>query len=373
MKANTTPAETKWKKIFYSLWRSVSTDRSLRKAPLEPVIVFSGDLPEEVCAEIEFTDSACIYISSKFIASLQAELRSHRQTLAKLAFEPGTSTPRNVDLPVQAVEELSIAFVLLHEIFHLMGGHIEWMSSQSYLSFDERRLGLSPTGPRESDSVPSYQKVGKAYLLESEADCNALHWIVQSVPGPALRQLLGGKPAAITFYSGTRRIMGFRVLLIAVWLVLRRMEASRAAWLDRQSRAHPLPAARLFSAIGTLILEYSWISDLKYNAHGARLHTLSEDDVESMKTFMLRILSPVLRADWTPGERFVKMDSLEGGMLKVFPDFANHMFNRSPQTEVGREIVRMERVRLRMSLELAKFRYFSVPPISPKRGRGSKP
>jgi hypothetical protein len=373
MKAKATPAETKWKTIFHSLWRSVSADQLLLKAPLRPEVVFSGGLSEEVCAEIEFTDSVSIYISSKFIASLQSELRSHGRTLAKLAFEPGSSAPCNADLPVQAVEEFAIAFVLLHEIFHLMGGHIEWMSSQNFLSFDERRLGLSPRRPHESGKAPSYQKLGKAYLLESEADCNALHWIVQSVPGPALKQLLGGNPSAITLYDGARRIMGFRVLLIAVWLVLRRMEASRAAWLGRQSRAHPLPAARLFSAIGTLILEYSWISDLRYNAQGARLHMLSQEDVESMRTFMLRILSPVLRADWTPGKKLVKMDSLEGSMLKVFPDFANHMFNRSPQTEVGREIARMERVRLRMNLELAEFRYFSIPLIIPTRGRSSKP
>jgi hypothetical protein len=36
-------------------------------------------------------------------------------------------------------------------------------------------------------------------------------------------------------------------------------------------------------------------------------------------------------------------------VVTAFPDFANHMLNRRPQTPVGCEVSRMERVRLRLS------------------------
>ena len=32
-------------------------------------------------------------------------------------------------------------------------------------------------------------------------------------------------------------------------------------------------------------------------------------------------------------------------MVTAFPDFANHMLSRRPKTEVGREVIRMERAR----------------------------
>lgn len=362
-------AQPKWKRTTHALWRLIVHDERLKRLPPKPTVIFSDKLDATVCAQIQWHDSVVITISARFIAEVHEELLNYSDALVRLATGPGRRSPRSGRV-LKAIEELIVSFIMLHEIFHLVGGHVEWMSSRTeLLSFDERRLGLfsaSGLGPGVTKR-PSYRRIARAYLLESEADCTALQWIVQSTYPPCLKLFLGRKAPVITSLPPVERLVGFRLVFTAVWLALRRMEASRTRWMVRNSPTHPLPAARLFAAVGTLLQEYSSISSLRFDAEGGGHHTLSASDVETMTTFLRRILSPVLVADWNPDKDVVPRESLEALMVRAFPDFANHMLNRRPKTEVGREVVRMERERPGMYKELAPYRYFPVIRLRPRK------
>jgi hypothetical protein len=360
--------DRKWKRLFGALWSRIVSDERLQRLPREPRVIFSDTLDAAVCAEIRWDGpGVVITVSTRFVAEVRTELENHQETLVELASEGGRRTPSSARV-VGAVEELLVSFILLHEVTHLVNGHVDWMEARKKArSFDERRLGLfsaASHGPGVTKR-PSYKTIVKAYLLESEADCTALQWIVQSTYPAGLKQLLGRKAEVITALPDVERLVGFRLVFTAAWLAVRRMEDSRTAWIDDDSQTHPLPGTRLFSAMSTLIQEYASISSLRFDAKGGAHHTLSAPDVEEIKTCLTRILLPVLVANWNPGDDIVEQEKLEALIRATIPDLPNYMLNRKLTTEVGREVVRMERVRLGMYEELAPFRHFPTMRIRP--------
>lgn len=357
-----------WVLTFRSLWRRIARDARLVRTPPSLEIIFSNRLAAYRCAQIEWGNSTRIVISARYAAQLRSELREHQQALVTLASLPDRPMRRHPDRILEVIEQLVVSFVLLHEIFHLMSGHVGLISSGAKpLSFDEFGIGVFSAenhGGTQTDT-PSERKMAEAYFMESEADCSALQWIIQMTLPMSLRRHLGQAVPDFSSLTSIQRIVGFRMVLTAAWMTLRRMELNRARRMERPSETHPLPGARLFLAIGTLLQEYSEISDLRFDRQGAGHHTLTGSDVTTMTTFLHEILSPVLTADWNPDADVVKRGSLEALMVTAFPDFANHMFNRKPQTPVGREVSRMERVRLRIYPRLARHRYFPGIQLDP--------
>ena len=357
-----------WILTFRSLWRRIARDARLVRTPPTPEIILSNRLAAYRCAQIEWGNFARIVISARYAAQLRSELREHQQALVTLASLPYRPTRRHPDRILKVIEQLVVSFVLLHEIFHLMSGHVGLISSGANAqSFDEFSIGMfsaEDRGEKQTDP-PSERKMAEAYFLESEADCCALQWIIQMAMPMSLSRHLGQPVPDFSSLAAVQRIVGFRMVLTAAWMTLRRMELNRARWMGRASETHPLPGARLFLAIGTLLQEYSEISELRFDRQGGGHHTLTGSDITTITTFLHEILSPVLTADWNPDEDVVKRGSLEALMVTAFPDFANHMLNRRPQTPVGREVSRMERVRLRIYPRLARHRYFPVIQINP--------
>ena len=128
--------------MFQTLWRLIARDERLKRLPPKPTVIFSSELDSTVCAQIEWENSVVITISTGFIAEITEELLSYSQTLVILVSEPSRRIPSS-ERVLRAVEELIVSFIILHEIFHLVGGHVAWMSSQAELSFfDECRLGV---------------------------------------------------------------------------------------------------------------------------------------------------------------------------------------------------------------------------------------
>jgi hypothetical protein len=262
---------------------------------------------------------------------------------------------------LSAIEELAISFVLLHELFHLMGGHLDWLAKKRNIArFDEDSLGLAFESrfANGSKAGPTRASLVTSYVLESEADCNAIQWLMQHASLGRLSKLLRTNQAPVMDFTTPQRRVAFRLALGAVWLVIRRMEASRALQMQSRRNTHPLPITRLFMAFGTFVQEYSVISEIHFDDDGGGQHTLSDKDVRSMRDFLKLVLSPVLKTDWNPERSTVPMNSLEGQMTQYFPDFANHMLNREVTTDVGREMLEMEKARFRMDRTLKPYRYF---------------
>src|ERR1700691_6138161 len=108
--------DQKWKRMFCALLRLIVRDERLQKLPPQPTLIFSQELDATVCAQIQW-DPVVITISTGFIAEIRTELLNYGEALMKLASEPGRRNPRS-EYVLRAVEELTLSFILLHEIFH---------------------------------------------------------------------------------------------------------------------------------------------------------------------------------------------------------------------------------------------------------------
>lgn len=302
-------------------------------------------------------------VSARFADNLHEELKRFAPQLTGLASRlPSSLQGSQLDV-LSAVEEVAISFILLHEIFHLMGGHLDWLSkTRKIVHFDEHNLGLAfaDRSSTASKKGPSRSSFITSYVLESEADCNAIQWLIQYAALGQFQKLLRTNRAPVMDFAPRQRRVAFRLTLAAVWLVIRRMEATRAIRMQSSRKTHPLPITRLFMAFGTFMQEHSVISDIQFDEEGGGQHKLSDEDVRSMRDFLQQVLSPVLKTDWNPGSAAVPAKSLEAQMTLYFPDFANHMLNREVETVVGREMLQMERARFRMDRTLKPFRYFPV-------------
>lgn len=355
--------EHDWRQLFAAGWRSILQSESLKRLPPNLKVRFSRRIDARHCARIEWNGNVRIVISTKFAAELHRELAELAPTLVGLAFASAKARRKRCLEAVCAIEDLAVSFILFHEIFHLMGGHLDWTSQQRGLAqFDEQQLWLafSTGSPERGSRRFGRSDLSTSYVLESEADCNAIQWLLQYAELSRLRQLLRSKGQPVIEWAPEKRQTAFRLALAAVWLVIRKLESSRATWLQQRGRTHPLPVTRLFMAFGTFLREYSSISDLEYDGAGGGQHRLTGRDVASMREFLLHAMGPVLKADWSPGKETVPPNSLEEQMRIYFPDFANHMLNREVKTRVGRQILQMERARFRMDRTLRPFRFFPI-------------
>lgn len=351
-----------WHHRFAVLWKQLREDGQILEQPPDVSFIFSDRLPSKRGARIHSTEQIVIEVSTRFAIGLHDQLRKVQDVLSALVFRDSQSRRSNRSTVLRVMQGLTTTFVLIHEIFHLVAGHVGWfLAKQKGRIFDEQYLGLqlNSISRKHSARFSSYSATADAYLLESEADCTAVQWMILSMSQPSLSRLLGTKVIPITLFPKRQRLIAFRLVLASVWLVIRKMESARKEIVENSSNTHPLPVTRVFSMFGECLRAYSEIEDIRYDTNGAGQHILSDDDVRSMNEFTRKILAPVLQSDWNPGSAlFLPPTSLEAQLRFYLRDFANHLLNHPVETVVGRELLRMERARFRMARALRPFRYY---------------
>jgi hypothetical protein len=368
MSAPSDEVKRNWNGIFASLWTAVLEDSQLRKPPPSLEMVFSGRLPAGAAPSLASVEPFVITVSTRFAMSLHSEIRSLSDQFALLAFDSAPSSRVRARRALEVFEAFTVTFIILHEMFHLVAGHAGWVNRRSRsLSFAQGQMGL----PLSYAASQSYAPTAKAYLLESEADCSAIQWMCQVLMPVSLQRLLGTHITNIQFFSGEHRVIAFRILLASVWLAIRRLESAREELMRNNSKTHPLPTTRVFGAFGTLLMHYSRISNVRYDADGGAQHRLSGADVAAIQTFLKRVLGPVLKCDWNPKSAVLPPESLEAQMRFYLHDWANHLQNRPVKTVVGRELIRMERERFRMHESLAPFRYYIAAELNDSSKKAS--
>lgn len=149
------------------------------------------------------------------------------------------------DLVLEAVYDLAIQLVLQHELFHVLCGHLALVEMAGTTEGDGR--GRRQTGR------PTPEDRARAYFLELEADALAIEWLAGQVVYGSVENLLeslGSTPEdqPISWLEGDDRVVGFRVLTVAVWSVLALLEATREHGEDE----HPYTSARLIAGLNTL-------------------------------------------------------------------------------------------------------------------------
>lgn len=368
----TLSAEVKrnWNGLFSSLWSAVLEDSQLKRQPPPLVIGFSEKLQPGAAPSLASGDPFVITVPIGFAKSLHEEVRGLSNQLPVLAFDSPPSSRAATKQTLEVVESFSVSFILLHEIFHLVAGHAGWVNRRSRsLSFEKGQTGL----PLSYAASQSYTAASKAYLLEAEADCSAIQWMCQVLLPALLHRLLETRIKPIQFLSGRHRVVAFRILLASIWLAIRRLESAREELLRNNSKTHPLPTTRVFGAFGTLLMQYSRISNMRYDSDGGAQHKLSETDVTAIRRFLRLVLGPVLKCDWNPERTGLPPESLEAQMRFYLRDWANHLLNKPVTTVVGRELLRMEKERFRMHHSLSSFRYYSAAELTDPSSRKPKP
>jgi hypothetical protein len=351
-----------WQNRFATVWEELRNDSQLQDVPPDLFLCFSDRLSSKKAARIRGGKRLVIEISNQFVQGLEEDFSELQGMLVNLmSGSPVAERLEPVDV-TKLFRELTSSFVILHEIFHLISGHVAWrLSKRPGQHFDEADLGLQLGSSRrkETSSNPSYSAIADAYFLESEADCTAVQWMILSMSQPTLRRILETRARTIMTFPKQRRVVAFRLLVAAVWLVIRTMESARRKVIANGSNTHPLPSTRAYTVFGECLSAYSVVEDVRYDSRGGAQRTLSDNDVRSMNEFLKKVLIPVLRSEWNPrsGE-LLPPASLEAQLIHYFPDFGNHLLNRPAETAVGREMLRLERARFRMDRSLRRFRYY---------------
>lgn len=326
--------------------------------------VMSG--PAASSAEVEINDG--------LLSDLFDSLDSNDLPLMAAVLWPMEEGDDPLFLPPQSVLEtlfeLSVHFVLHHELFHVLCGHLDLDRAVS-LHGGRRILSerLSHLTMDRGKASPNDRL--RAYFLELEADASAIEWMLERLSFTSLLHHLetlgwdvgsqGQWPGTLAGLRGRSRILAFRFLITAVWIVIALMEANRDG---ADFGTHPLPAARLIAAIKTAMVWFCSTGDLSLLPNGEMHWKLSDADLPVIDTFLHQVVRPVLTnlQDFPDPETAASLalpsgDQRSNHAVALFDDIARLLANQPPHGAGARQLKRVEALRIEMMQELSSFRY----------------
>lgn len=342
------------------------------RTPGRPQLLFRGPSEQPMTAQILLREQPRIEFFAWFLDAMRDEILRNEVALTRACLPRDLRGARYGPMRgvfLECMSDAVASFALLHELFHLLCGHIEFSRANAGLSgdyrFDEATLGLAPGAQGGSAVAVDDDAVLAAYYVEIEADNTALQWWMQSPPLPALGTLLercGRVPATpdgrgLNALPVSARRLAFRVLLAATWLSVRLMERARGASLRVVTRTHPFPAARLLAAVATLLEQYATLDEVRVDARGRKLRRMSRRDVGTITSFLRQVLKPALIAPWPVRDHDAAADGFETFPPWIVLDIRNLMLLAPAETEPGRQLERVEQARSWMTARLAPTRY----------------
>lgn len=351
----------RWQRMFDQAWDGLVADDRLIVTPRRPTLSLQTSAHDDFMAKISGRRELTLAVAPGFAEAVEQEVNAHASILAGVVLGKPTVRAGVRQSVVGAAADLAVLFVMYHELSHLIGGHVDWLAarpSRSHSSaFDEVRLGVADASAKR-ESVVSVRTIREAYYLEVEADGTGLQALMQSKPPASLTRLITGWKEPVADATGTERLVTFRLLMAVTWLVIRLTEVRRDPRISGVSPTHPRPAARLLSAIATLLEQYAVLTELRADAAGQLVQQLSAQQADDSRTFINHILAPIMRADWARG----KTAHLSPGSIStILPDIVRDLLNlllvRKAMTPAGIELERLERLRRYMNRVLAPYRY----------------
>lgn len=291
-------------------------------------------------------------------------LRTLHQTIADsstailAAIAPANESVIAPDLTLTSVYDVAVHFILLHELYHIYEGHLDFLSDSKgrrVLSEVERCFtGDDPGLDRET-----------AYYLEMEADGSALVSLLTHVAFHSIVEqaaIIGPVEPAQTFVqelSDEPRLFGYRIILCAVWIVGALVEVNRP-----QDSHSALPLARMLSLVSTLMSWFIEADDLAVNEQGELIQRLNEHHPELIARFLNHVAKPVVVHLWqfprsvsdTSNALFSSTVELEQFLRDI-----QSLIGRQPATSPAtQQIIASEQLRIETEEQLARHRFFSI-------------
>jgi hypothetical protein len=281
---------------------------------------------------------------------------------ALVAVEAVADAPEAEDVRI-ALHGLVRHFVVQHELFHVLGGHLAHLAATSRKAITSL---IEPGGLQLSGKGRNSAETGQIELAryrELEADNSALQIMVDHCSfGDLAAALKQPEAVPITDHDGTDRILAFRIMFAAAWLVLLALERDQEADVDL---SYPWPAARLLSLLSTLLLHYTGDKGMREDQDSQRYLSMSGQTIEPTREFLTAVAGPVVKFMVTRTdaaavvERFRRNEPGPSALLDaVMRDLKDLLLDGPIHSAAGRQLLELQSKRRRYNELFAPYRMF---------------
>lgn len=347
-------------------WKAIKSDPRLSELPPAPSFELIEDAPFEIAQVVPYSTPA-IEVASSFTKDIEQEVSSnlHAASQAVLfGLEFGDAIDEAEEFVRSALQENVVSFVVLHELFHVLAGHLreQHKYSDSKLPLSEMSLGMASS--HVANEVDESELL-KAYYREFEVDDCALQAMVQLPLHDESLSFLssidideqdGTLAYELINSTGLPKVFGYRLIAVSAWLIVRLIESKRTPEIRQQFEDHPLPSSRLLSCFTTLLEEYAKLAGEELESDGRRSRKPSEDEANSIVDFFDLVLKPLT----------IFMPSIEShsskaplATIELMREMGQLMFDGEMKTDAGRLVLRLQSLRPEMEVRLATCRYYS--------------
>lgn len=276
------------------------------------------------------------------------------------------------DQVLTTLYELALHFVLHHEIFHLLCGHLELgpgVAEGGRTRFMSERD--HPLSSRKSP-LPGKERL-RAYYLELEADALAMEWILDRLSFSSIETSLAdlgseteGNEAPVRTLSdlrGWKRVIGYRFLVTAVWVTIALFEANRSR-RSNSADDHPFPSARLIASIKTAMGWFCEIDNLRISEQGELLWRPHQEDMKAVSEFWRGVMQPIVHSlQHFPDRATARVLALPtdhgrgDAVTALLHDITDLLARREPRGQGARQLRQVEALRFEMARDLGGLRY----------------
>lgn len=349
-------------------WGTLRTSAMLRRIPRIRAPRFVDDRAAAGLAVVSFRAPHTIDISRRLLRDVAAELRSNRAIVRTAVLadvsDRSNHSRHNLDAIVtQCILDLSASFLIIHELFHILGGHVGAARARRA----GQGVGMYALVDASSDIASrgaTPETAIRAYYREVEADNSALQWMMLAEPRRSIRTLLAAVSSAdattctciALLDDGPGRFTVFRALVTALLLMIRILERRRGAQIRAAAPEHPYPATRLLAGLFTLMEQFVEITKPAIDRRGRKTQRLSDVQAQGMRQFFRTVLSPVLKLPWSSRDRAAAHSGYESFAPLIVLELGNILLGREPATAPARELARIEGLRHEMISDFAPHR-----------------
>jgi hypothetical protein len=343
----------------------------VRRPSNPPTLHFVDDPQSKKLAElVPAPQNGCtIQIHRRLLEQLDQMVRADAVALnsACLRDVPETEHPAVTEgTLVECVIELAETFALLHECCHYLCGHLDAIVAQNgaALAMDEGELHFGA-----DSSGASTNKALGAYYLELEADNTALQLMMLKMDFGSLRALFASidglalepeDSATIFELNELHRVVGFRVLLAAIWIVIQLFENRKTAARAIQ-KYHPLPSARLLASVFQTLSQFAELTSEERDESGVIVQTLETDEqVSDLKALFRLVIGPVLTGGWRIADDATAHEGFRTAPVWLAQEIGLLFLGHPPKAEAGIELIAVQGLRESMTRRLGPFRYLSA-------------
>ena len=250
-------------RLYDRVWSMVSEALEFVREPTKPAFGVV-DWEDFIAEAFPRNDGARIRVSTAFVRTLEQQCDPFVGSLLTADASNGAS-----ETEVRGcLLELAVSFVVLHEICHVLCGHV----------------AVLVPGDGRTTTSDALRERRHFYFREVEADWAAVDCLTLACTLPALASYLSiAEDVSLDELTDRARVDGYRILFAAVALATLQVETLRSNSEHPDTR-HPMPEARFLAVTHSMMKTYAGIDRSK----------LSEEQAEYARDYLLKVSRPVV-------------------------------------------------------------------------------